>query len=260
MTKKIDLNCDMGEGLGTYQISNDEELIKFVSSVNVACGFHGGDPDVMDKTVKMAKKYNVSIGAHPGYPDLLGFGRWDMKIPQDTLKNIIIYQIGALDVFCKKYDVNMKHVKPHGSLNNQADFDREIAETIVEAVQAIDRTLAIFVKPNSQLEKVSREKGQPVVLELYADRAYHSNMSLVSRQEEGAVITDPKKVVENVLKMVHEKKIVSITGEEIPIEGESVCVHGDTPTALKMVKKLKNALVFEGIEIVPPQVKLKNKQ
>lgn len=253
MSRKIDLNCDMGEGLGTYQVSYDEEIIKFVSSVNVACGFHGGAPDVMDKTVKMAKQYDVSVGAHPGYPDLLGFGRWDMNIPRDTLKNIIVYQIGALDIFCQKYDVKMKHVKPHGSLNNQADFDQDIAETIVEAVQSIDLALPLFVKPNSQLEKAARAKGQPVVLELYADRAYHNNMSLVSRQEEGAVITDPKEVVKNVLQMVNDKKIVSITGEEINIEGESVCVHGDTPTALKMVKKLKNALIFEGIKITPPK-------
>lgn len=257
MVKRIDLNCDMGESFGSYQLGYDEEVIKLISSVNVACGFHGGDPDVMDKTIRMAKEYDVSVGAHPGYPDLLGFGRWDMNIPRKTLMNIIIYQIGALDIFCKKYGVEMKHVKPHGSLNNQADSDRNIAETIVDAIQSINLALPIFVKPNSQLEKVAREKGQPVVLELFADRAYHKDMSLVSRQEEGAVITDPQEAVNNVLRMVNKKKVIAITGEEIDIDGESVCVHGDTPTALNMIRDLKDALVQEGISIKSPDIKIK---
>lgn len=253
MTKRIDLNCDMGESFGPYTFSFDEEIIKLVSSVNIACGLHGGAPDVMNKTVLLAKEHNVSIGAHPGYPDLLGFGRWDMNIPRDTLKNIIIYQIGALDIFCKKHGVEMKHVKPHGSLNNQADYDREIAETIVDAVQSIDKSLPLFVKPNSQLEKIAKQKGQPIVLELFADRAYHNDMSLVSRQEKGAVITNTEEAVNNVLTMVKEKKVTAITGEEINISGETICVHGDTPTALNLIKEIKKTLVQEGIEIAPPE-------
>ena len=159
MSLTVDLNCDMGESFGIYKLGYDEEVIKLISSVNVACGLHGGDPDVMEQTVKMAKEYNVGVGAHPGYPNLLGFGRWDMDVPSDTLVNIILYQIGALDAFCQKYDVQMQHVKPHGNLNNQADSDRDIATSIVEAVQAFDERLPIFVKPNSMLEKVARKKA-----------------------------------------------------------------------------------------------------
>lgn len=252
MVKQIDLNCDMGESFGPYTISYDEEIIKLVSSVNIACGFHGGAPDVMDETVQLAKAHSVSVGAHPGYPDLLGFGRWDMKIPRKTLMNIIVYQIGALDIFCKKHNVIMKHVKPHGSLNNQADYDVEIAETIVDAVQSIDVNLPLFVKPESELEKIANKKKQPVVLELFADRAYHKDMSLVSRQEKGAVITNTESVVNNVIQMVTDKKVTTITGEKVEIAGQSICVHGDTPTALKMIRAIKDALIKEGVSISAP--------
>lgn len=249
MMKKIDLNCDIGEGYGPYTIGNDEDIIKLVSSVNIACGFHGGDPDVMDKTVQLAKKYNVRIGAHPGYPNLLGFGRWDMDIPRKTLTNIITYQIGALDIFCKKHGVNMQHMKPHGNLNNQADHDETIARAIVEAVQAIDTSLPILVKPNSQLEKVAISKGQPIILELFADRAYKKNLTLVSRHEKGAVITDVEDVVQHVVRIVKEGKIIAITGEEIDVDGQSICVHGDTVTALNMVKAIRTALERENIAL-----------
>lgn len=249
MIKNIDLNCDIGEGYGPYQLGQDEEIIKLISSVNVACGFHGGDPDVMDKTIEMAKKYNVGVGAHPGYPNLLGFGRWDMDIPQKTLTNLIVYQIGALDIFCKKHGVKMQHVKPHGNLNNQADYDVTIAETIVDAVQTVDMTLPIFVKPNSQLEKVAKAKGQPTILELFADRAYHKDMSLVSRNERGAVITEVDQVVENVIQIVTERKITAITGEELEVDGQTICVHGDTPAALKMIEAIKTVLAKKGINM-----------
>lgn len=252
MVKGIDLNCDMGESFGPYTLGHDEEVIQLISSVNVACGFHGGDPDVMNRTVEMAKEHNVGIGAHPGYPNLLGFGRWDMDVPRNTLMNIIIYQIGALDVFCKKHGVTMQHVKPHGNLNNQADFDKNIAECIVDAVQSIDTKLPLFVKPNSELEKIAKEKGQPVILELFADRAYHKNMSLVSRREAGSVITDIDEAAQNVVRMVTEKKVTAITGEEISIDGQSICVHGDTPTALKMIRAIREALKNESIAIKSP--------
>lgn len=248
--KTIDLNCDMGESFGAYTIGQDDEVISLVSSVNIACGFHGGDPDVIDHTVELAKQYKVRVGAHPGFPNLLGFGRWNMDIPPKTLTNIIIYQIGALDIFCKKHDVIMQHVKPHGNLNNMADSDTGIATSIVEAVQSINPDLPLYVKPNSELERISKEKGHPYVLELYADRAYNSDMTLVSRRQEGAVITDPHKVAENVVRMVKEKRITSITGENIKIEGQSICVHGDTQSALEMIKHIHQELNKENIQIL----------
>lgn len=249
---QIDLNCDMGESFGAYSLGNDDEVIKLISSVNIACGFHGGDPDVMDHTVAMAKKYNVGVGAHPGFPNLLGFGRWNMDIPPKTLKHIIIYQIGALDVFCKKHDVTMQHVKPHGNLNNMADSDAKIAATIVEAVHAIHPELPLFVKPNSELERIAKEKGHPYILELFADRAYNRDLSLVSRRMEGAVITDPYKAAENVIRMIKEKRVTTITGEDVQIEGQTICVHGDTPTAVHMIKVLREALEKENIEVTSP--------
>lgn len=251
--KQIDLNCDMGESYGVYQSSNDDEIIKLVSSVNVACGYHGGDPDVMDHTIALAKKYNVGVGAHPGYPNLQGFGRWNMDIPSTTLSNMILYQIGALDVFCKKYDVEMKHVKPHGNLNNMADHDEDISGSIVEAVHALNPDLPIYVKPNSALQRIATQKGQPVILELFADRSYHKDMTLVSRQEEGAVITDVNEVAHNVIKMIKEKKVMTITGEEITIKGESLCVHGDTPAALQMIMAIRKVLAKENITIRSPR-------
>ena len=251
-TISIDLNCDMGESFGPYTLGHDDEVIQLISSVNVACGFHGGDPDVMDHTVKMAKKYNVGVGAHPGYPNLLGFGRWNMDVPAQTLTNLIIYQIGALHMFCQKHGVKMQHVKPHGNLNNMADFDEEIATSIVEATHAVSPDLPLFVKPNSELERVAKEKGQPAILELFADRAYHKDKSLVSRRVKGAVITDVDIAAKNVVRMVTENKLTAITGEEIEITGETICVHGDTPTAVHMIKVIREALAEKNITVASP--------
>ncbi|MFS0673946.1 LamB/YcsF family protein [Ornithinibacillus sp. 179-J 7C1 HS] len=247
--KYIDLNCDIGESFGAYQLGRDDEVIKLVSSVNIACGFHGGDPDVMDRTVQMAKKYHVGVGAHPGFPNLLGFGRWNMDIPPKTLTNLILYQIGALDIFCKKHGVAMQHVKPHGNLNNMADTNTSIATSIVEAVQSVDMNLPIYVKPNSELERVAKQKGQPVLLELFADRAYNKDLTLVSRSQPGSVINEPEQVASNVLKIVTENKITAITGEEIDVVGETICVHGDTPSAVEMIKLLREKLEQVNISI-----------
>jgi 5-oxoprolinase (ATP-hydrolysing) subunit A len=250
--KQIDINCDMGESFGPYTLGNDEEVMKLVSSINVACGFHGGDPDVMDHTVALAKKFGVGVGAHPGFPNLLGFGRWNMDIPPKTLTNIIIYQIGALDIFCKKHGITLQHVKPHGNLNNMADTDTSIATSIVEAVQSVNLALPIYVKPNSELERIAKEKGQPFLLELFADRAYNTDMTLVSRREAGAVITDPHEAAANVVRMVKENRITTITGEDLEIRGETICLHGDTRNAVQMIEVISKALDKEDIQIKSP--------
>lgn len=252
MKKTIDLNCDMGESFGQYKLGNDDEVIQYISSANVACGFHAGDPNIMDHTVKIAKEHGVGVGAHPSFPDLAGFGRRNMDIPRDELLNLIIYQIGALDIFCQKHGVNMTHVKPHGNLNNMADSDEQLAINIVDAILSVRPDLPVFVKPHSQLHKVAERKGLPFKLEIFADRAYHKDFSLVSRREEGAVISDPEFVAERIIRMVTEGKVKAITGEEIEVNGETICVHGDTPTALEMIKVIKRRLEEAGIEVKSP--------
>ncbi|GIN92882.1 LamB/YcsF family protein [Siminovitchia terrae] len=252
MKKTIDLNCDMGESFGHYKLGNDDEVIQYISSANVACGFHAGDPNIMDHTVKIAKEHGVEVGAHPSLPDLAGFGRRNMDIPRDELMNLIIYQIGALDIFCQKHGVNMTHVKPHGNLNNMADSDEQLAINIVDAILSVRPDLTVFVKPHSQLHKVAERKGLPFKLEIFADRSYHKDFSLVSRREEGAVISDPEFVAERIIRMVTEGKVKAITGEEIEVNGETICVHGDTPTALEMIKIIKRRLEEAGIEVNSP--------
>ncbi|ASN06518.1 LamB/YcsF family protein [Virgibacillus necropolis] len=254
MRTTIDLNCDMGESFGVYKLGYDDDVIKLISSVNIACGFHGGDHNIMNHTVAMAKKYGVGVGAHPGFLDLHGFGRRNIDVGREDLMNSIIYQIGALYMFCQKHDVELRHVKPHGNMNNMADKNKEMAVNIVDAIRAVDKNLPILVKPNSQLHLVAKDKGLPFVLELFADRAYNDDISLVSRKYEGAVISDPEKVAKRVIKMVTEKKITTINGEEIEVDGESICVHGDTPTALDMIRIIKERLEGIGVKIAPLSV------
>lgn len=249
LKKTIDINCDMGESFGVYKLGNDDEVIKLISSANIACGFHGGDPNVMDHTVKIAKEHGVGIGAHPGFPDLLGFGRRNIDISREDLINIIIYQIGALEMFCKKYNVIMQHVKPHGSMNNMADYDANIAESIVDAILSINPHLPIYVKPNSQLYRIAKQKGLPFVLEFFADRAYNNDLSLVSRKNKDAIISNPAEVAQRVLKMATEGMVETITGDEIEINVESVCVHGDTSTSLKIIQEVRNELIKKGVSI-----------
>ncbi|KAB2329776.1 LamB/YcsF family protein [Cytobacillus depressus] len=251
MRTTIDLNCDMGESFGIYKLGFDDEVIKLISSVNVACGFHGGDPNIMDYTVAMAKKYGVGVGAHPGFQDLAGFGRRNIDVARKDLMNSIIYQIGALDIFCQKHDTPLRHVKPHGNMNNMADSDEEMATNIVDAVLTVRPDLPIMVKPNSQLHLVAKAKGLPFILELFADRAYNNDFSLVSRKYEGAVITDPEKVAERVIKMVIEGKVTTFNGEEVEVQGDTICVHGDTPTALDMIRIIKQRLESIDIKIAP---------
>lgn len=247
--KYIDLNCDLGESFGVYKLGRDEEVIQLISSANIACGFHAGDPNVMDDTVRLAKEYGVAVGVHPGFPDLLGFGRRNMALSRKEVMNLIIYQIGALEIFCQKHGVSLQHIKPHGSLNNMADTDKELATSIVDAILQVKPNLLIYVKPNSELHRVAKEKGLPFVLELFADRAYHHDLTLVSRREKGAVITDPQVVADRVVKMVTEEKLTTITGQDIDVEGDSICVHGDTPTALELVKVLRDKLTEAGVTI-----------
>jgi UPF0271 protein len=250
---KIDLNFDMGESFGIYTIGSDEEVIKFITSANVACGWHAGDPTVMRKTVAMAKKNGVGIGAHPSYPDLLGFGRRNMSCSIDEIRDYIIYQIGALQAFATAEGTKLIHVKPHGSLYSAAVKDEKVAKAIAEAIESVDKNLIFMALAGIKGEPMrfaGHKANLRVASEAFPDRAYASDGSLLSRQEKGAVIKNSDVVAERALMIVKENKIVAIDGKEIQLNAETLCVHGDTPGALNIVKKVRTKLFDEGIEVI----------
>jgi len=247
--KTIDLNCDMGESYGTYVLGYDELAMPYVTSINVACGFHASDPDNMSKTVMLAHKHRIAIGAHPGFPDLVGFGRRTMALTPDEVKNAVIYQIGALDAFCRATGVAMQHVKAHGALYNMAEKDLSIATAIAAAIQEVNPTLYMLCLANSKMVVAAKQQGIPFVEEAFADRAYTDEGTLVSRKVAGSVVHDITQVVTRVVRMVKDHSVISITGKEVPIEAQTICVHGDTPGAVDMVKALREALDKENIKL-----------
>ena len=249
MAVKIDLNCDMGESFGMYKMGLDEEVIKHISSANVACGFHAGDPMWMRHTVRLAEEHGVAVGAHPSFPDLNGFGRRNMSVEPEEVKNDVIYQIGALSAFTA--GGKLQHVKPHGAMYNQAVSDEALARAICEAVLEVDEDMVLLVLAGSPWERTAADMGLRVAREIFADRAMNPDGSLVSRSREGSVIHDVEEVVERSLRMVTESRAVAITGEEMEVEAESLCLHGDTPGAVEMAKTLERQLRASGVDIVP---------
>lgn len=248
--KTIDMNSDLGESFGAYTIGNDEQVLDVVTSANIACGYHAGDHNVMYKTVKMAKERQVGIGAHPGLPDLIGFGRRPMLLmdPEDVY-HFTSYQIGALQAFCKIHDVPMRHVKPHGALFNMAAKDAQIADAIARAVRDLDSNLVLFGLSGGELIRAGEKHGLQTASEVFADRTYQPDGTLTDRTEENAMITDSGKAVEQVLQMVLEGKVTAVDGTDVPIQADTVCVHGDGPHALEFVKQLRSRLTNEGIAI-----------
>ena len=249
MAVKIDLNCDMGESFGMYKMGLDEEVIKHISSANVACGFHAGDPMWMRHTVRLAEEHGVAVGAHPSFPDLNGFGRRNMSVEPEEAKNDVIYQVGALSAFTA--GGKLQHVKPHGAMYNQAVSDEALARAICEAVLEVDENMVLLVLAGSPWERTAADMGLRVAREIFADRAMNPDGSLVSRSREGSVIHDVEEVVERSLRMVTESRAVAITGEEMEVEAESLCLHGDTPGAVEMAKTLERQLRASGVDIVP---------
>ena len=249
MAFKVDLNCDLGESFGNYKIGGDDKIIPLISSANVACGFHAGDPVVMKKTIETAKKNNIGIGAHPGFLDLMGFGRREMKISIDEAKAYVLYQLGALGAFCKSEGVKLQHVKPHGALYNMAAKDYKLSRAICKAVTEFDNSLIILGLSGSETLKAAKDLGLKYASEVFADRAYEEDGSLVARSKEGAMIHDENEAIERVVKMIKEQKVTSITGKEIPIKADSICVHGDGEKALLFVKKIREKLESENILI-----------
>jgi UPF0271 protein len=248
---KVDLNCDLGESFGNFKVGFDPEVMPYITSANIACGFHAGDPVVMANTVRLAKQHNVAIGAHPGFPDLMGFGRREMKLTKEEATNYIIYQVGALRAFAKAAGVELRHVKPHGALYNMAMRDSVLAKAIVEAVDSVDPGLIVFAVAESELAKAASKAGLRVAYEVFADRAYDSDGSLVSRAVAGAVIEDVRIVIERAVGMVKEKRVIAIDGKTVDLDDvHTICVHGDNLEAVALVKALRRGLDRAHVEVV----------
>ncbi len=252
----IDLNSDVGESFGNYTLGLDGEVIPLISSANVACGFHAGDPAVMRQTIKTARQNGVAVGAHPGLPDLIGFGRRQMDVSLEEIHDYVIYQVGALQAFAAAQGVKMQHVKPHGALYTMAVQDNAIWDTVAQAIAAVDPNLILFVLAGANrahLESIGAQNGVRIAFEFFGDRAYNPNGSLVSRKEPGAVIHDHEAVAAKVLKMVTEGRVVCIDGSEIDMAADTICVHGDNPAALALVKNIRESLEAAGVKIAAPQ-------
>jgi len=246
----VDLNCDLGESFGSYVKGLDEEVMKYISSANIACGFHAGDPIVMRKTILLAKKFNVKVGAHPGLPDLMGFGRRWIEVKPIEVENYIIYQIGALDAFAKCEGLKLQHVKPHGALYNKAAVDIEIAEAIAKAIAGYNPELILVGLANSKLIEAAEKYGLKVAREAFADRAYNADGTLVSRKKPGAVITNPDEIIKRAVRMITEGIVISIDGKKVDLgKVDTICVHGDTPGAVEIAKKLYTELPKHGVKI-----------
>lgn len=246
---KVDLNCDLGESFGNYKLGSDEEVIPYISSANIACGFHASDPVVMNNTVSLAKECKVSVGAHPGFADLVGFGRRKMDISSKEAKYLVQYQIGALKAFCTAHGIAMKHVKPHGALYNMAAKDLNLALAICEGIYEVDPELILLALYGSKMIEAAKATGLRVASEVFADRAYNEDGSLVDRSKAGAVITDEELAIKRVIRMIKENKVETINGVDIAVKADSICVHGDGIKALEFVKKIKDTLESENIEI-----------
>lgn len=248
---KVDLNSDLGESFGAYKIGMDDEVIKLVSSANVACGFHASDPVVMQKTVKMAAESGIGIGAHPGYPDLMGFGRRNMVITPREAYAYVTYQLGALYAFCKQNGVKMQHVKPHGALYNMAGKDYELSKGICQAIYDFDPELILLGLSGSQMINAGLDIGLKCANEFFADRAYEDDGSLRARSKEGSMITDENEAIERVVKVLKTGCVTTYSGKKLELKIDSICVHGDNAHALEFVRIIRERLSSEGITIAP---------
>ncbi len=250
--KSIDINCDMGESFGSYKLGMDEEIIKYITSANIACGFHAGDPIVMDKTVMLARQHRVKVGAHPGYPDLAGFGRRNMECSPREIKDYLIYQIGALKGFCTYHGVKMQHVKPHGSLYNACVGNESISRAVAEAIAAVDKDLfwvALAGRDSSLASSIAEEVGIRVAFEAFPDRAYTRECRLAPRSLPDAVIKNSVKAAQQAVMMALEGRTIALDGTPIPMQVHTLCVHGDNPAALDAVRIIRDSLRGRGVNI-----------
>ncbi len=246
---KVDLNSDIGESFGAYKMGDDAAVMDAVTSANVACAFHAGDPLVMKKTIKNCAEKGVAVGAHPGYPDLVGFGRRNMKCTPEEEYADCLYQIGALSAFCCANGLCLQHVKPHGAMYNQAAKDPELARSIAQAVKDSGKDVILMGLANSEFEKAAKEMGVPFAAEAFADRGYMADGSLVPRSQPGAIIHDVEAAAKRVVRMVTEGTVVAVDGTVINFRPHSICMHGDTPEAVEMAKAVRSALQAAGVKV-----------
>lgn len=247
----VDLNSDIGESFGVYKIGADEELMSYITSANIACGLHAGDPIVINNTILMAKEHNVSIGAHPGYPDLQGFGRRDMFLTEQEIECFALYQLGAIYAFCKTNNVKLEHVKAHGALYNMASKNINIAFAIASAVKKFDNNLILIGLSNSKLIEAGKRLGLKTACEVFADRMYDENGFLVSRKIPGSVIDNVDLLIERAINIVRYQKVTTINGKIINIKGDTICIHGDNPKAKELTENLRKAFRKENINVLP---------
>jgi 5-oxoprolinase (ATP-hydrolysing) subunit A len=245
----IDLNADVGESFGAYSLGHDADLVPLITSANVACGFHAGDPGVMRATVALARHHGVAVGAHPGFPDLVGFGRREMRATPREVEDAVAYQIGALAGIAATEGLRLQHVKAHGALYNMAVREPPLADAIAKATASVDRSLILLGLPGSQLVLAGRRAGLRTASEAFADRAYQPNGELVPRSQSGAVIEEADTVVSRAIMMARQHVVIAIDGTRVPIDVDTICVHGDTPGAAALARRIREALTQAGVDI-----------
>ena len=246
---RIDLNSDLGESFGPWPMGQDAVLMDSITSANVACGFHAGDPGAMRATIALAREKGVAIGAHPGFQDLVGFGRREMKATPQEVEDLVLYQVAALAGMAAAQGVRLQHVKAHGALYNMACRDRALAGAIAKATASIDRSLILFGLPNSELLRAGDAAGLTVAAEVFADRSYDPDGSLTSRSKPGSVIHDASKVVERAIKMVRDRQVVAVDGSTIKLQADTMCLHGDTPGAAALAGEIRRGLESAGVRV-----------
>jgi UPF0271 protein len=250
----IDLNADLGESFGRWTLGSDRELMRAITSANIACGYHAGDPGVMRTTVRLARDTGVAVGAHPGLPDLAGFGRRTMAVSADEVEDMVLYQAGALAGIAAAEGLRLQHVKPHGALYNMAVKDRALADAIARAVRALDAALIVFALPGTELEQSALDAGLTVAREGFADRAYEADGTLTPRTRPGAVIHSAEEVIGRAVRMARDGVVRATNGTDIPMRVDTICTHGDTPGSHDLTRQLRAALEADGIVVSPPSV------
>ncbi|NLE77438.1 MAG: LamB/YcsF family protein [Chloroflexi bacterium] len=248
---QVDLNSDMGESFGRYRLGDDEALMPWITSANIACGYHAGDPLVMRRTVALAVRYGVGIGAHPGFPDLVGFGRRQMQVTAEEVESDLLYQMGALAAFARAAGAKLAHVKAHGALYNMAETDPAVAKAILQAIERFDGNLIAVCPAGSAMAQMAAERGLHVAREGFADRAYNADGTLRSRRLDGAMIDDPQTAAAQAVRMAQDGAVVAFTGETIPLQVDTICLHGDAPGAVQAARAVRTALEAAGIAVRP---------
>ena len=247
MARTVDLNCDCGEGFGAWQMGDDRAMLDIVTSANVACGFHAGDPDIMAATFALAKEKGVAVGAHPGFDDRAGFGRRPMKMSTASIERLVAYQVGAAQALAGQAGHKLTYVKPHGALSNVAMVDADTARAVARGVRAAGRDLMFLAIAGTELQRAGEAEGLRTVHEIFADRGYTDDGHLVPRSAQGAVLHDPDAAAARAAAMVAEGAVVALSGKKVPVAIDSICVHGDTPGAVAMARAVRAALEADGV-------------